>query len=396
MSAVNKYQKRQLPKTAVKDDRNETTAKSIENRLAWAAGTEQFSNRDPMFHLQESFKQVFDALGGRGFDGENPGGVFGQFMKEIAPGLTDAVGKKLSEQNNDTQNGLTSDNEKATALGKTSMAPYYRQRDMFSGDRLMTKFSEVTFNRGVMAGAILNGTGQMMLFNCLKRTVGQSQPKTIFQKKLSQQASAHRLVKGYPQDKLIFNKGFTDSAVGLVVDVLRDSRRVVDGLSAVVDGTAVNSKKGAGADTLEKMYPFLSTKKEELLLADYDKALAALGNSPQDNEKRQLLTRATERLNAMVEKKNQMKVEFVSKLRYISESAQKAQALFSTEDFKQSLFDNLANFLLAAVPPPSDDDDDNKKDKENQNSDGEQLHKKSQAANPTAAEKKKGGINRPH
>ena len=368
MNAVNKLRKRQ--QSPVRDTAGGgITEKTLEHRLAWAAGTEKFEHRDPIYHLTESFKQVFDALGGRGFDGEGEGGVFGQFMKDNTPGLTDTEGKKLRENEGDT--AQPQNEERARAMGKTSMNPYYRQRDMYSGDRLMTKFAEVTFSRGVMGGAILNGTGQMMLFNCLKRTVGQSQPKNVFQGKLFQQSSAHRLVKGYPQDKMIFNKGFTDSAVGLVVDVLRDSRRVVDSLSEIVSGNVVNSENGTGADTLEKMYPFLSTKKEEALLGEYDSALASLGNSPKDDESRQALLRAKQRLGSMIEKKNQMKTEFVSKLRYISESAQKAQALFSTEEFKQEIYNSLVDYSFDEPNPPDDNAGDEKGEKD------EELNKKS-------------------
>ena len=36
---------------------------TAEDGLAWAAGTEQFSRRDPLYHVTENFQQTFDRIG---------------------------------------------------------------------------------------------------------------------------------------------------------------------------------------------------------------------------------------------------------------------------------------------------------------------------------------------
>ena len=79
---------------------------------------------------------------------------------------------------------------------------------------MVRRFSETAFQRGTLSGAVLEGTGQMMLFSCLKKTVGQSQPDKWQQRKLFEKASPMRNVPGHSPDKVVFNRGFTHSAGG--------------------------------------------------------------------------------------------------------------------------------------------------------------------------------------
>ncbi|MCD8334501.1 MAG: hypothetical protein LUC35_03950, partial [Clostridiales bacterium] len=41
------------------------TERAVRSQLAWAAGAESFQNRDPLYHVTESFQQTFDAMGQR-------------------------------------------------------------------------------------------------------------------------------------------------------------------------------------------------------------------------------------------------------------------------------------------------------------------------------------------
>ena len=93
---------------------------------------------------------------------------------------------------------------------------------------MLQRFSETAFQRGTMSAAVLQGSGRMMLFSCLKKTIGQSQPNKWQQRKLFEKASPGRNAPGHNPDKVFFNRGFTDSAVGLVIDTLRDARRTVE------------------------------------------------------------------------------------------------------------------------------------------------------------------------
>ena len=38
---------------------------NLRRQMAWAAGTEAFAHRDPLYHVTESFQQTFDAMGRR-------------------------------------------------------------------------------------------------------------------------------------------------------------------------------------------------------------------------------------------------------------------------------------------------------------------------------------------
>jgi hypothetical protein len=217
---------------------------TVRRQLAWAAGAESFQNRDPLFHVTESFQQTFDAIGRR-------------HAGELA--ARQEAGINLQA------------NARRAVPDPMSTRPFYETAGP-DGQALIRRFSETAFQRGTLSGAVLRGTGQMMLFSCLKKAVGQSQPVKWQQRKLFQGASPQRNVPSHTPDRILFNRGFTDSAVGLVVDTLRDSRRVVEDMSDLIRG---NSELGE-AGTLRALYPFLDDSRERELLGQYRRQLAGL------------------------------------------------------------------------------------------------------------------------
>jgi hypothetical protein len=182
----------------------------------------------------------------------------------------------------------------------------------------------------------------MMLFSCLKRTVGQSQPKNFRQRMLFEGASVRRNLGGSPPDQTLFNRGAVDGAVGLVVDVLRDARRVVDSLGKLSGGTNV-LPLGSGAETLQKMYPFLADGQEHELLAGYREQLKT-ADTPGD---RALLQHAAVKTEALIGKKRYMKERFIAVLRQVADSATAALTEFSQPGFSEDMF----SLLQAAMPP---------------------------------------------
>ena len=192
-----------------------TDERALRRQMAWAAGTESFQHRDPLYHVTESFQQTFDAMGRRHAQ-ELTGG-------QGAEGTGDAEGEALSREQMPDQ---------------TSARSFYERAQPEDQD-MIRRFSETAFQRGTLSGAVLEGTGQMMLFSCLKKTVGQSQPDKWQQRKLFEKASPGRNVPGHSPDRVIFNRGFTDSAVGLVVDTLRDARRTVEEVCAALQAAGV-------------------------------------------------------------------------------------------------------------------------------------------------------------
>lgn len=296
----------------------------LRRQMAWAAGTESFQNRDPLYHVTESFQQTFDAMGRR-------------HAAQLGP-------KEASQEPSPT--GEAPQGQEETP-DPTSARSFY-ERDRPENQDLLRRFSETAFQRGTLSGAVLQGTGQMMLFSCLKKTVGQSQPDKWQQRKLFEKASPMRNVPGHSPDKVVFNRGFTDSAVGLVVDTLRDARRTVEDMRDLALGKSEMGQ--AGADTLRTMYPFLDDSRERELLVQYRQQLRETG-TPQEKA---ALQSAIARMEALVGKKAQMKQEFINKLRFVSDRATEALEVFETPGFSASLDQALRKATGAEEPPPDE------------------------------------------
>ena len=300
----------------------------LRRQMAWAAGTEYFQHRDPLYHVTESFQQTFDAMGRRHAAQLSP--------QEQAP-------------------GQASPGEQAQGREETpdpTSARSFYERDRPENQDMLRRFSETAFQRGTLSGAVLQGTGQMMLFSCLKKTVGQSQPDKWQQRKLFEKASPLRSVPGHNPDKVVFNRGFTHSAVGLVVDTLRDARRTVEDMQSLVLGKMDRTEAGFhGADTLRAMYPFLDDSRERELLEQYRQQL----EGADDLREKAALQSAIGRMEALVGKKAQMKQEFINKLRFLSDRANEALEVFEAPGFAETLDQALREATGAEEPPPDEE-----------------------------------------
>lgn len=300
---------------------------SLRRQMAWAAGTEYFQYRDPLYHVTESFQQSFDAIGRR------HAAQLGPEEKPQGPAPEGEAPRQQEE-----------------VPDPTSARSFY-ERDRPENQDLLRRFSETAFQRGTLSGAVLQGTGQMMLFSCLKKTVGQSQPDKWQQRKLFEKASPMRNVPGHSPDKVAFNRGFTDSAVGLVVDTLRDARRTVEDMQDLALGKSEMGQ--AGADTLRTMYPFLDDSRERELLEQYRQQLDEAGSI----QEKAALQSAIARMEALVGKKAQMKQEFINKLRFLSDRATEALEAFEAPGFAASLDQALREATGAEEPPPDEGGD---------------------------------------
>ena len=296
----------------------------LRREMAWAAGTEQFQHRDPLYHVTESFQQTFDAMGRR-------------HAAQLGGGMEEGEGPAVAAPAQ----------ERGEAPDATSSRSFY-ERDTPEDQAMLRRFSETAFQRGTLSGAVLQGTGQMMLFSCLKKTVGQSQPDRWQQRKLFEKASPMRNVPGHSPDKVIFNRGFTHSAVGLVVDTLRDARRTVEDMRDLALGKSEMGQ--AGADTLRTMYPFLDDSRERELLEQYRQRLQEAG----DAQEKAALQNAAARMEALIGKKGQMKQEFINKLRFLSDRAAEALETFEAPGFSEAL-DRALREAAGAEEPPADE-----------------------------------------
>lgn len=304
---------------------------AVRGQLAWAAGTEFFQNRDPLYHVTESFQQTFDAMG--------------QKHAMEAAGERPEWGPRPEEPDRRTARTGRRDGDTADLADSRSFYEEPRAQDQ----DMVHRFSETAFQRGAMSGAVLRGTGRMMLFSCLKKTVGQSQPVKEQQRKLFGTASQLRSVPNAGTGQVMFNRGFTDSAVGLVVDTLRDARRTVTDLQELLQGGLSQTEAGSyGADTLMRMYPFLDDSRERELLAQYRAQLDGLEAA--GSGEKGILQNAISRTRALIDKKSQMKNEFINKLRLIADRATEALAEFEEPGFAAAL-DTALRQAVGAQPP---------------------------------------------
>ncbi len=318
------------------------TKRSAEERLAWAAGTERFQHRDPLYHVTEGFQQTFDRIGR-----EHARSAAGGFLEQRPDS------EQTDSERSEAKGGPAGKAEKQ----KNAAAPSGKKGKEPSGPKLwtgnvptaLTEFSETAFQRGAMSAAVLNGTGKMMLVSCLKRTVGESGPKRLQQQTVFGTGSQMRNIPGRSPDQMVFNRGFAGGALGIVVDTLRDARSVVDSMTDMALGTG----ELAGGDNaaLLKMYPFLDDSRDAALEAEYKEKLA---NSADAREK-PVLQNALVQVLSLRAKKAQMKNEFINKLRFISDRASETLSELETPGIVDELVASAFGDVVPDLPENPDE-----------------------------------------
>lgn len=262
---------------------------TVRRELAWAAGAKEFQHRDPLYHVTESFGQIFDRVGR-------------EHAAALAPERDTAA---LGEEQQGPER-VPMREEPSKTLPNTAIP--------------LRSFAETAFQRGRLSAAVLEGTGKMMLVSCLRRSVGQVGPEKLKQRTLFDVGSQRRNLPGRGADQMVFNRGVAQSAVGLVVDTIRDARYVIDAMEEMAQGTG-ELGAGDGGETLRTMYPFLDDSRERGLLEQYRTQLTHCTQP----EQVPILQNAMVHTRALLDKKAQMKVEFINKLRFISDRAAEAQ-----------------------------------------------------------------------
>ena len=314
-------QKRRLP-----PDPTPATRAGVERQLALACGAEQFQHRDPLYHVSESFQQLFDDVGRR-----------------RAAALAEESDAGFSGEEERESSARQGENVPA-ARGKGPGGSRYPLAGYQEGWPVRT-FAETAFQRGTLSAAVLQGTGKLMLTSCLKRSIGQSGPKRLQQQAALGIGSQTRNVPGHSPDKMVFNRGFVDSAVGLVVDTLRDARRSVDALAEMAEGAGELSEATGGA--LRKMYPFLDDSREREMLESYRGQLAR----STDAREKAVLQNGMVQTRALIAKKAQVKNEFINKLRLISDRATEALAELEAPGATEEILSEGLGEITPPEPP---------------------------------------------
>ncbi len=312
----------------------------VRAQLAQAAGVSARARKDPVSFVTESFYQSFDRLGAQRTAERLPGGEEREAAARDGTEAYDAAqAHNTAEANAPAAGALRGETPK---VAPELAAP-------------LQKFSETAFQRGKLSASVLRGTGKMMLVSCLKRTVGQSDLERSEEQDRFQSGAQQRNVPGHSPDSVVFTRGVAQSAVGLVVDTLRDARRTVQSMEALASG-AGEVRGGVEGSTLRAMYPFLDDSRERALLAEYGGRLRACA----DAEERAVLQNALVHTHALIEKKAQMKAEFINKLRLVSDRA--AETLAELE--APGAAEEIAAAVLApeedepSAPPEDDGEDD--------------------------------------
>lgn len=203
----------------------------------------------------------------------------------------------------------------------------------------LERFSDVAFAHGSLAGSILRGTGKMMLVSCLRRAVNPRRPEKheYFRDNVTQKP-----FPGHDPDSMVFTTDLVRGAVSIVVDTLHESRRTVEMLAQAVE------RGGKGSEQLFAMYPFLDDSRERELLEQYR---AELGQSP-EVDRHALLQGAIVHTEALMEKKAETRLRFVTALRNITEHATAAIEEFEDPGFVGAVVGELTEEENEEVPPP--------------------------------------------
>ncbi len=281
------------------------TRGDVRRELSFAAGVAVSEHRDPVAQLSESFRTVFERRG---------------LLR------TAGVERQLR-----TGSGFLG------REGETKASPA----------AALHRFSQIAFQHGALSAAILEGSGKMMLVSCLKgalvwSTSEPDEPRTLFDV-----GGQRRNVPGRDPDQMLFNRGVAGSAVGIVVDALRDASRVVQSMREMAEGTG-ELKASEGGVTLRTLYPFLEDTRERELLERY----AARLRDCTDVQERPVLQNALVHTRAALDKKAQMREEFTSRLRVLSSRAEEALTEFEAPQFAGQI---IAALLPGALSEPPDE-----------------------------------------
>ena len=289
-----KKNKKALPLTEAE------TKKSTDAKFAWAVGAAKLEQHDPMYHVTESFQQSFDRIGRR------HAAAAAGFQTESEEQEQEEKPRSESEREQ-TEGKEREDGQKAKTPGKEQT-----EQEKTSP---LTGFSEIAFRRGALSSAVLNGTGKMMLISCLKRTAYQYEPRMLQQRELLVDSAHVRPIPGHTPDQVLVNRGFAHSALGIVVDTLRDARRVVESMTQIA--CSADEPTHADRATMYRLSPFLDDSRDAELEAEYRAKLAACT----DERTKPILQNAITKTIALRAKKAQMKNEFINKLRFLSDRA---------------------------------------------------------------------------
>ena len=341
--------------------------REVRQQLSLASGESVGENKDPVSSVTENFRQTFDSIGCR---------RAGALTQDMSSGENIAA-RRTGQAENQAVYPDSFPGQRESIAGHDRQTPQRTDsgQTMPESGILLEKFSETAFRRGTLSASVLGGTGKMMLVSCLKRSGAQTDPNSRNEAALFGTGNQTRNVPGHAPDRMLFSRGVVNSAVGLVVDTLRDARQTVDTLRDMALGTG-ELRGGIENSALLKLYPFLDTSREKAMAEQYEARL----RENTDVQERAVLQNALVHTRAMLDRKVSMKEEFINKLRQISDRAVQALEEFEAPGFGEEVWRAVSGQEANDENIPPDDGDvppDSREnippDDENMPQDGENL-----------------------
>lgn len=305
--------------------------KAIKQELNGAIALEKYSNVNPVYQVVENFKKTFES----------------NIIEKIETSQVSSASKDIPLE----------------LSGKKD-----KENDFYS------KFGEQALNNGKLVGGIINEESKPIFVSILKRTLTRNSKSNEDTKKIFSKSKVQDQVDNLPIH-LELNR-YTNEAAGIVLDALMSAGRFAKSLKDLIEGKVGHSLGDDRREFLFKMYPFLTTQKEEGLLEEYTQKLELLGKNDDPTnqsdvlEQQAVLKHGIIKTTALINKKKQMTVNFISAINELLTKSQKAQEIFS----RPSFVTEVVNELEGLLEPPEDEDrsdEDNEQDDSGQNNNGQ-------------------------
>lgn len=318
------YQALQKKKTRLVNPRA-GEKRTVEGELAHIAGLERVPSRDPVHHLIEHSRSMFDMLGR----------VNAEKMADPDKMEFDAVNQALNES------GAQKKSEKLVMDEGIEKDASGKNKDEAEGGEqrpdgaFYKKFSEVAFNKGKLLTAVGEGGGKTMMASCIRQTIDQSPPVDARQTKVRDKGATQMRIPD-SRASLSYHR-YTRGALNLVVDTAQNLTRTLMVLERMAQGEVDDRLGIPDIDTAYRMYPFLNTKPDIAKLEAYRAELRGLP----DGEKKRALEYGVNRLNSMISHKKRMRQDFLVSLRKMLADSRRAEEIFSQPKVEEDIVKEL-------------------------------------------------------
>lgn len=296
---------KQIKKNQVVTKQSKGIEELIKKELNVASGIREDRNADPISCITDDFKQNFE---------EN------------------LLQKKRSLEENNKESGHE------IRLGESSK--------LSSDNDFYNRFIENSLNNGNLVSGILNENSKTIFVSILKRSLNNESYSNDETKKLFSKSE-----KSYSVDNLPIHlelNRYTNETIGIVLDTLMSANKVVSSFSELINGKADRSLGKEQKENLFKMYPFLCTEKEEALLEGYKQKLEEIKENALETSDtlkiQNVLLHGINKTTALIHKKHQMKIDFMTVINEILDKSEKAKKVFSEDNFVSEVVQELGEF----------------------------------------------------